>query len=184
MERHGKPTATTPGSGSSRNNPRPRPAARVILIDHQQRVLLFRAELTGPRWGEVENPIFWGTPGGGLNPSESWEEAAQREIWEEIGLKNCDIGPCAWLREHTFFFPPDGLWYNQQERYFVSHIASHEVVTQHQEQFEAEFMTEHRWWTLAEMRATSEHLVPGNFAALFEALLANGPPAEPFEVGL
>lgn len=173
-----------PGPGSSRENPRPRPAARVILIDAEERVLLFRAELTGARWGDVEDQIFWITPGGGLNPGESWEQAAQRELWEEIGLEDCDLGPCAWRRQHTFFFPPDGLWYNQQERYFVSRIASHTVATQHQEEAEADFMTTHHWWTVAELHESRERLVPGNFAELFESLLADGPPAEPFAVGL
>ncbi len=106
------------------------------------------------------------------------------ELWEETGLSECELGPCAWLRQHTFYWNPERLWYNQQERYFVSRIASHTVVTDNQEALEAQFMTEHRWWALAEMRTTNETLVPGNFAELFESLLANGPPAEPFEAGL
>ena len=172
------------GTGNSRENPRPRPAARVILIDAQDRVLLFRAALPGDDPEEGGERVFWITPGGGLKLDESWEQAAQREIWEEIGLESCELGACAWLREHIFFFQPDGRWYRQQERYFVSRIGSHAVATQYQEEFEAQFMTAHYWWTLAELRATSEVLVPGNFAELFEALLRNGPPAEPFEVGL
>lgn len=178
-----EPAETQSGPGSSRENPRPRPAARVILIDAEERVLLFRAELTGPAWDEAAGGVFWITPGGGLNAGESWEEAARRELWEEIGLADCDLGAYAWHRQHTFFFPPDGLWYTQQERYFVSRIASHTVATQHQEESEAAFMTAHRWWTAAELHESGERLVPGNFAELFATLLADGPPAEPFEVG-
>ncbi|MEP7216750.1 MAG: NUDIX domain-containing protein [Anaerolineaceae bacterium] len=169
--------------GSSRENPRPRPAARVILIDAEERVLLFRATLPGQRQAGNDGAA-WITPGGGVNAGETWEEAARRELWEETGLEDFDVGPCAWLREHTFYFHPAGLWYHQQERYFVSRIASHTVVTDNQEEIEAQFMTAHRWWTLAEMRETGERLVPGNFADLFGSLLTEGPPGEPFQVGL
>jgi 8-oxo-dGTP pyrophosphatase MutT (NUDIX family) len=165
--------------GSTRETARPRPAARVVLIDSAQRVLLFRAVLEEP--GRAP---FWITPGGGVKPGERFEDAARREIWEETGLEKFELGPCAWLRDHVFYWAPEQTWYHQQERYFVGRVDAHEVVTRFQEAMEAQFMTSHRWWTLADMRASSERLVPGNLADLFQRLLDEGPPAEPFIVGL
>jgi 8-oxo-dGTP pyrophosphatase MutT (NUDIX family) len=73
---------------------RERAAARVILLDEQDRVLLF--EYDDPNY---INPLmpdssrFWCTPGGGINPGETIEDAARRELWEEIGLTDVFLGP-------------------------------------------------------------------------------------------
>ena len=59
-----------------------RPAARVLLIDDQDRVLL-RANVGD---GDV-----WITPGGALEPGETAEEAALRELWEETGISDAEL---------------------------------------------------------------------------------------------
>jgi hypothetical protein len=41
-----------------------------------------------------------------------------------------------------------------------------------------------RWWTPAELDATADRLVPGDLAALLRALLRDGPPETPLEVGV
>ena len=56
--------------------PVPRPAARVLLLDAKDRCLLFS-------W---KPPNVWITPGGGLEPGDTYEQAALRELLEETGL--------------------------------------------------------------------------------------------------
>ena len=48
-----------------------RPAARILLMDPAGRVLLFRFDA-------ADRPPFWATPGGAVDPGESYEEAARR----------------------------------------------------------------------------------------------------------
>jgi 8-oxo-dGTP diphosphatase len=55
-----------------------RNAARIVLISPAQRVLLFEAR-------NNQGEHFWLMPGGGLEPDETFAEAAQRELWEETG---------------------------------------------------------------------------------------------------
>jgi ADP-ribose pyrophosphatase YjhB (NUDIX family) len=43
----------------------------------------------------------WGTPGGGREGGESYEEAAVREVREETGIE-CEVVDCVHVRETTF----------------------------------------------------------------------------------
>lgn len=47
-----------------------------VLLFKEKEVLLQRRRDNG----------LWGIPGGSLEPGESLEEAARREVWEEVGL--------------------------------------------------------------------------------------------------
>ncbi|MGH2533101.1 MAG: NUDIX domain-containing protein [Thermomicrobiales bacterium] len=87
-----------------------RPTARVILLDHEGRVLLF--QLADPNVAEPDSPheslrrgLFWCTPGGGVEPGETHEEAARRELWKETGITNVQLGPRVFTREKTWTFP-------------------------------------------------------------------------------
>ncbi len=59
-----------------------RSCVRVVLLDRAGRILLFRAVLAS-RAAEH----WWELPGGGIEPGESYQHAAVREIREETGLQ-------------------------------------------------------------------------------------------------
>ncbi|MFI5494063.1 NUDIX hydrolase [Actinoplanes sp. NPDC051859] len=63
-----------------------RPAARVICLDVDGRVLLMH-------WRDpVDGHEVWEPPGGGLDPGETHWEAACRELAEETGLDPAAVG--------------------------------------------------------------------------------------------
>lgn len=44
---------------------------------------------------------MWNAPGGHLDPGEDANEAALREVWEEVGLKVELVGPSDWQKTDT-----------------------------------------------------------------------------------
>jgi TDG/mug DNA glycosylase family protein len=146
-------------------------ATRAAVIDARDRLLLYR-------FGSPGGQRFWALPGGGIEEGETAEEAMRRELREEAGLRDVELGPCIWTREHRF------VWHSvveQVERYYLVRVESHAVAPELD--LAEEGMEEWRWWTLDETRATEDELVPRRLADLFASLLAEGPPPEPVDAG-
>ncbi len=155
---------------------RTRYAARAVVIDRDGRTLLFRATMPG-------HPlrVFWITPGGGLKPGEDEPACVMREVFEETGLSEFELGPCVWRRDHTFRWG-DG-WLRQVEAYYVIQADAFEVNRDNHEEAERHFLGAHRWFSLEELRAHDEPLVPSRLADLLEPLLSGRYPDAPIEVG-
>lgn len=153
----------------------PRSSARVVLIDADDRVLL----LQGHDPARPESPI-WHAPGGGIDPGEGPEDAARRELSEEVGLTVGELGPVVWTRNVRFSF--DGTVYDQAEVYFVVRVQSHDVNTSGHTELEQRYITDHRWFTIDELRASTDLVAPPDFSERFADLLAHGAPLTPVEV--
>ncbi len=147
-----------------------RPAARVLLIDDRDRVVLLRF---GPDHG---GRYFWICPGGGLEAGETHEQAAHRELLEELELTGVDLGPCRWEREYTFD------WFErrvcQRERWFLLRCPARELDPAHLARSRAEGIHDARWWTLPELRATKDYLIPRHLPDLVAQVLAGHIPTE------
>ncbi len=123
----------------------------------------------------------WITPGGGLEPGESHEAAAIREIREEVGHRTAELGPWIWTREHEFDFR--GIRYHQRERFYLVRCEPFEVDESGLDALELEVVKGHRWWTLDEIRASTSMFAPRRLADLLKPLVDGVLPEEPLEVG-
>ncbi len=114
-------------------------------LDESDRVLLVRFEF--PRW------VGWATPGGGVNPRETDEDAIRRELAEEAGLEAFALGPLIWTRTHLFEL---GEWDGQVERYYLVRTEAFEPAPGLTwAELNAEHVTDVRWWTLEELEAST-----------------------------
>ncbi len=59
-----------------------RQVGRVLIRNHAGEVFLLR----GRDPGEPDRPAFWFTPGGKIDLGETAQEAAARELQEEVGI--------------------------------------------------------------------------------------------------
>jgi len=151
--------------------PRYRPTSRLLVIDPRDRLLLLLIQDV-----RTESKRFWITPGGGVDPGESFEEGAHRELWEETGLR-AELGPCVWTRRRLVTFQSEPLDFH--ERFYVVRVQETEISTANVTDEEKIVLTAHRWWSHDELLATDEVLAPRALARLVGPILAGAIPPEP-----
>jgi TDG/mug DNA glycosylase family protein len=127
-----------------------REAVRALVLDADDRVLLvqFRRPVGDRSW--------WGSPGGGVEPGESHEAALRRELREEIGLHEFEVGPR--LFEHLGEFPWAKVIYRQRNTTYLVRVHAHEP--QATIDLEPEGVAAVRWWTADELAASPEQFAP------------------------
>jgi 8-oxo-dGTP pyrophosphatase MutT (NUDIX family) len=145
--------------------PQQRVAARVLLINDEDRVLMFRG--FDPA---VPGLRYWFTPGGGVNPGESFAEAAVRELAEETGwvVPPSILGEPVYSDVASFSF--DGMSYRQEQRFFLVRAERFEISTAGFDDYEAESIDIHHWWSVAELERTVEAYYPADLVAILKRL--------------
>jgi TDG/mug DNA glycosylase family protein len=138
--------------------PEERRAVRALLVDREGRVLLLRWEREGGAW--------WIAPGGGLLEGESDEQGLRRELVEELGLHEFELGPL--VRDYEHPLQSNGRLLHQRNRIYLVRVDAFEPAPT--VDLAAENVSAHRWWTPAELRATGERIAPPDLAELLASL--------------
>jgi 8-oxo-dGTP pyrophosphatase MutT (NUDIX family) len=144
----------------------------MLVLDPLNRLLLLRIE--DPRLPVLN---FWITPGGGVEPDESFEEGAHRELWEETGIRVPQLGPCVWTRRRIVTFGGEQLDFD--ERFYLVRVETTEISSDNVTDEERIVLTDHYWWSHDELLTTTDVLAPRKLAELIRPILAGHVPTEP-----
>jgi ADP-ribose pyrophosphatase YjhB (NUDIX family) len=131
----------------------------VLLLDPDDRVLLMRYD------DPLPNGPHWTTPGGGVEDGEDYPQAALRELAEETGWDDIELGDE--VHERAFDMEHSGRIVNQRERLFLARTAERRrAITGVEAMHAADGIAAWRWWSLDELDATGEVIWPEGLAAL------------------
>jgi 8-oxo-dGTP pyrophosphatase MutT (NUDIX family) len=134
---------------------RTRRTVRLLVVDDQDRLLLFRDLDPG-----LSDRHWWITPGGGIDPGETVLDAAVRELEEETGLRITPdqlLGPILVRRVvHGY----TDVVIDQHDTFHACWVPAFEVSDAGHTEQERITMTAHRWWSRDGLAATGEEIWP------------------------
>jgi 8-oxo-dGTP pyrophosphatase MutT (NUDIX family) len=120
------------------------------------------------RFEAPDRPAFWATPGGALDPGETFAAGARRELREETGL-DLDCGPEV-ARRLADFVTLEGVPVTADERYFLVRTEAAEIATQGHTELERRVMRDWRWFTRADLTIHDEAYFPEDLVTMLEKL--------------
>lgn len=147
------------------------------MIEPAGRLFLFR-------YDNVEVGVHWSMPGGGLDEGETAEVGAQREVREETGWSDIEVGS-AWFSWQHDYTRPEGPVRQSETVYLARalYTARRDLVGDLSAAHQADGILRWHWWSSDELASATEQFWPPTLPSLFASLLVEGAPSRPIALG-
>jgi histidinol-phosphatase (PHP family) len=157
-----------------------RSAVRLVVLDAQDKVLLFHTH-------DPDHPdlgSWWELPGGGIDPGETYLEAAIRELHEETGIvaDPSEIGAPIWRRRSSFRHRQHRHLQDEVIVTLLLPVPGPDVDESRRLDYEREDYFAFRWWPTRDIVTSGERFYPGQLPALLVTFLDGEEINEPFEL--
>jgi mutator protein MutT len=132
-------------------------AARAVVLDPAGRIFL--QESRDP--ADASKGTWWELPGGGIDPGETSAQAVARELYEECGFKDVEVGEVLWEQRVQFTFA--NIDFDQTEQIHRVVLPTAEAWDPKElEAIEAMAFVGATWWTIDDLLASDVKTAPAD----------------------
>ncbi|WP_186815319.1 NUDIX hydrolase [Terrabacter aerolatus] len=151
-----------------------RPTVKLLILDEEDRLLLIHSRDPKSR------DECWYPVGGGLEQGETLQQAAVREAAEETGIKELPTGHPVWSRDHTYTY--NGREVEVHEDWLLHRVINFRPAPAALTKYERSSILGFRWWSIPELRSTTETVSPPGLGQRLADLLHSGVPSTPIDI--
>jgi len=135
-----------------------------MLLDEHNRMLWLHVQDDIGRGGMTQ---FWCVPGGGLRANETFKAALHREVYEELGLVLDEDQTYEHIATDQRSVILGGKPVNEDSRFYLIRVENPLLRFENPDLAELETFLGHRWWSLDEIKASSELFLPKDIVEVF-----------------
>lgn len=154
----------------------PRLASRVIVLNEKNNVLLLEYCHSSDALSGLG--CYYTTPGGRVDPGETFLQCAQRELFEETGIKN-PVNPRVLAKRFAPLYVASGKVVLATEQYFFVKTNNCELSRDNFTEIEKEIIKKYKWCSRSEF-SKLKTLWPSTLDQIIDHINAK-PDSEPLE---
>ena len=154
-----------------------RKSSRAIVLNRRNEIFLFQYRFDYL----ADSELIWITPGGSLEEDESFEEALQREMFEELGVQLNNSCSEIYYRNPLYTLH-SGETVQSIEKFFLVYLENEQFTYSNWTESEKKRMLKGKWWSLEEIQKSDDTFFTKDIIRIMNDLSYNNIPREPQEI--